>query len=158
MKKISLIFTAIMFTFLAVNAQTVTTAPSPQQDSPNGPVITFDSLVHDYGTIIKRTEPANCEFKFTNTGKEPLTLTDVKSSCGCTIPSWTKDPILPGKSGVIKVSYTKTTNVGTISKQITVFSNANNGNIVLSIKGNVIEDPNAPKTPPTPKTTTPENK
>jgi hypothetical protein len=146
MKKIILTLTALMFTFMAVNAQTVTTPPSPKQDNPNGPVITFDSLVHDFGTIVKRTDPANCEFKFKNTGKEPLILSDVKSSCGCTIPVWPKEPILPGKTGVIKVSYTKTANVGIIAKQITVFSNANNGNIVLSIKGTVVEDPNAPKT------------
>jgi hypothetical protein len=153
MKKIILTLTAVMFTLIAVNAQTQVTTPPTPKDNPNGPVIKFDSIVHDFGTIIKRTDPANCEFTFKNTGKEPLILSDVKSSCGCTIPSWTKEPILPGKTGTIKVSYTKTSNIGIIGKQITVFSNANNGNIVLSIKGNVIEDPNAPKT--TTPTTTP---
>lgn len=169
MKKIVLAVTAVLFTFMVVNAQTkttptitttttppVTTPPTPKQDNPNGPVISFDSIVHDFGKVIKKTDPISCEFKFVNTGKEPLIITDTKSTCGCTIPKWPKEPILPGKSGVIQVSYSKTSNLGPINKQITVFSNANNGNVVLSIKGTVIEDPNAPKTPPatqTPPTT-----
>ena len=150
MKRIILTLTAIIYTTIALNAQVTTSPPSPGGDDSNGPVITFDSMVHDFGKIVKRTEPANCEFKFVNTGKEPLTLTDVKSSCGCTIPEWPKDPILPGKSGVIKVSYTKTGNVGIIGKQITVFSNATNGTVTLSIKGSVVEDLDAPATPLTP--------
>ncbi len=148
MKKIILVLTATVFTFLAVNAQTTTN--KTQTSNANSPVIKFDTTLHDFGTIIKRTDPAKCEFKFTNTGKEPLILSDVKSSCGCTIPSWTKAPVLPGKTGVITVSYTKTNIVATIDKQITVFSNAKNGNIILTIKGKVIEDPNAPKTTTTP--------
>jgi hypothetical protein len=136
MKKIiftlSMIVASISFTFAQ---QTTTTAPT-QND--NGPVITFEKLVHDYGTVTKGAD-GNCEFKFTNTGKEPLILSNVQTSCGCTVPSWPKDPILPGKTASIKVNYTKMNIVSTISKQITVYSNATNGTIVLSIKGTVVE-------------------
>ena len=145
MKKIILIFTVAMFTFLAVNAQT-TTSPSQDKDNASGATITFQSLVHDYGTIVKGSN-GNCEFTFTNTGTEPLVVNNVTTSCGCTVPSWSKEPILPGNTGVIKVNYTKTDIVGTISKQITVMSNAKNGTIVLSIKGLVVESTTPNTTP-----------
>jgi len=147
MKKLILTLTAAMFTFFVVNAQTsTTTAPSKDQVNPNAAEITFTSLVHDYGTLQKGAD-GNCEFFFTNTGKEPLILSNVTTSCGCTVPSWSKEPILPGKTGVIKVNYTRTSTVGTISKQITVTSNAKNGTIVLSIKGSVIDNTPAGTTP-----------
>ena len=135
MKKIVLTLAAVILVFVTMHAQ-VTNPPT--QDNQSTAEITFTSLVHDYGTIQKGAD-GNCEFKFTNTGKEPLVVNDVKTSCGCTVPNWSKEPIMPGKTGVIKVNYTKTDMVGTISKQITVFSNAKNGNIVLSIKGTVID-------------------
>ena len=144
MKKIILTLAAAMFTFFAVNAQTTTTT-SPT-DNANAADITFGSLVHDYGTVQKGAD-GNCEFLFTNTGKEPLILSNVTTSCGCTVPSWPKEPILPGKTGVIKVNYTKMNIVGTISKQITVFSNAKSGNIVLSIKGSVVDNSATGTTP-----------
>ncbi|MCK9613559.1 MAG: DUF1573 domain-containing protein [Bacteroidales bacterium] len=99
--------------------------------------IKFDKTEHDYGTI-KKGADGSCEFTFKNTGKEPLILSNVKSSCGCTVPTWPKDPILPGQTGAIKVVY-DTKRVGTISKTITVISNAETGTVTLSIKGNVIE-------------------
>jgi hypothetical protein len=81
-----------------------------------------------------------CEFKFKNTGKEPLILSNVYSSCGCTVPSWPKEPIMPGKSEVIKVKY-NTSRLGTINKKVTVISNAVNNPIELFIKGNVSAKP-----------------
>ena len=135
MKKIILTLTAVLLVIVKMQAQV--TSP-PTQENPSTAEITFASLVHDYGTI-KKGADGNCEFKFTNTGKEPLIVSNVTTSCGCTVPSWSKEPIMPGKTGVIKVNYTKTDMVGTISKQITVFSNAKNGTIVLSIKGAVVD-------------------
>ena len=81
-----------------------------------------------------------CEFKFTNTGKEPLILSKPQSSCGCTVPTWPQEPILPGKSDVIKVTY-NTNNVGPINKTVTVTSNAKTSRLVLSIKGTVTAKP-----------------
>ena len=106
----------------------------------NGPEIEFDKLVHDYGEIPYNGN-GECEFRFTNTGNEPLIIQKPKSSCGCTVPTWPKEPILPGESDVIKVTY-KTTRVGAISKSVTVTSNAKtNGTVVLRIKGKVLEQP-----------------
>jgi hypothetical protein len=102
------------------------------------PGILFEKLVHDYGTIYEG-DPGECEFVFTNTGKEPLVLSNVYSSCGCTVPEWPKDPIMPGKSSKIKVKY-NTSRVSGINKTITVISNAEpeqDSKVELRIVGNV---------------------
>ena len=105
-----------------------------------GPEIKFEKVVHDYGDV-----PFNgngkCEFRFTNTGNEPLLIQKPKSSCGCTIPSWPQEPILPGESDIIKVTY-RTNRPGIINKTVTVTSNAvNNPTVVLRIKGRVLDQP-----------------
>jgi hypothetical protein len=99
--------------------------------------IQFDSMVHDYGTIAKGSD-GSCEFAFRNTGKTPLVLNNVQASCGCTVPEWTREPVQPGKTGVIKVKY-NTMIVSAFNKSITVSSNAKNSIVVLSIKGTVTE-------------------
>jgi hypothetical protein len=101
--------------------------------------IQFDSLVHDYGTIVKGSD-GSCEFVFKNMGKTPLVLNNVQASCGCTVPEWTREPVQPGKNGVIKVKY-NTMIVSTFNKAITVNSNAKNSTVILSIKGTVTEPP-----------------
>jgi len=97
--------------------------------------IVFEKMVHDYGTIAQNSD-GNTEFKFTNKGKGPVFLNDVKASCGCTVPEWTREPIAPGKTGSIKVRY-NTAIAGAFSKSITVNSNAANSQVMLIIKGNV---------------------
>ena len=115
------------------------TGKSKEEKNATAPIITFANTVHDYGTINKN-DNGTCEFVFTNTGKEDLVLTNVYSSCGCTIPSWPTAPIPKKKSAVIKVQYA-TERVGPINKTITVESNASNGKIVLKIKGTVTDTP-----------------
>ena len=106
-----------------------------------GPEIEFEKVVHDYGDVPFNGD-GTCEFRFTNTGNEPLLIQKPKSSCGCTIPSWPNEPILPGESDVIKVTY-KTNRVGNINKTVTVTSNAlKNSTVVLRIKGRVLEQAN----------------
>jgi len=121
-----------VFTLQAQDAQ-------PVPPDPNAPEISFDKIVHDYGTVTQGSD-ATCEFKFTNTGKEPLIVQKPISSCGCTVPTWPQEPILPGKSDIIKVTYS-THNVGPINKTVTVNSNAKTARVVLSIKGTVIAKP-----------------
>ena len=106
----------------------------------NGPEIEFEKVVHDYGDVPYNGN-GECEFRFTNTGTEPLLVLKPKSSCGCTIPSWPQEPILPGESDVIKVTY-RTNRSGIINKTVTVTSNAiKNSTVVLHIKGRVLEQP-----------------
>jgi hypothetical protein len=99
--------------------------------------ITFESEVVDYGTIEKGADGVR-EFKFTNTGSSPLYITQVRSSCGCTIPKKPTDSIMPGVEEVIEVKY-DTNRVGPIRKTITVSSNAVTPVVALQIKGTVEE-------------------
>ena len=134
MKKV--IFSIVM---LALAFTTVKAQEAAVPVNPNGPDIQFVKTVHDYGTIIQGAD-GNCDFKFKNTGKEPLILSNVVSSCGCTVPSWTRDPIMPGKEGTIKVKY-DTNRIGVIGKQITVMSNAKTERVVLQITGKIEPKP-----------------
>ncbi len=104
-----------------------------------GPAIEFSVTEHDFGTI-KQGDDGTFNFAFTNTGVEPLVLSNVRSSCGCTIPQWPREPINAGESSEIKVNY-DTRRIGNFSKSISVYSNANEEPIVLHIRGTV-EGPN----------------
>ncbi len=105
-------------------------------DNPNAPEITFEKTTHDYGTVTKGGD-GTCEFKFKNTGIEPLILSNVSSSCGCTVPEWPREPILKGKSAAIKVKY-DTNRIGPINKTVTVMSNAKVASVQLRIIGNIV--------------------
>ena len=98
--------------------------------------IEFKNDVIDYGEITKGSDGVRV-FEFTNTGAVPLVISNVRSSCGCTIPKKPKDPIAPGDTGVIEVKY-DTNRVGPIRKTITVQSNAETPTVALKIKGTVV--------------------
>jgi hypothetical protein len=104
--------------------------------------IEFDKLVNDYGEIEYMSDGA-CSFEFTNIGEGPLVLTNVRSSCGCTVPEWPKDPIKPGEKGEIKVKY-NTRSPGNFNKTVTVYSNGQPSPIILRIKGSVKPKESAP--------------
>ncbi|MDG4716703.1 DUF1573 domain-containing protein [Winogradskyella marincola] len=99
-------------------------------------VIKFETEVIDYGTIEQHSDGARL-FTFTNEGDAPLLITNVKTSCGCTVPSYSKAPILPGKTGELNIKY-DTKRLGAFTKTITVISNAEGGNKILKIKGNIV--------------------
>ena len=99
--------------------------------------IEFEKTTIDYGTIEKGADGVRV-FKFKNTGDAPLIISNVKSSCGCTIPKKPKEPIMPGDTGEIEVKY-DTKRVMPIRKTITVLSNAQTPTVALKIKGNVID-------------------
>ncbi len=99
--------------------------------------IEFKTTVIDYGTIEKGSNGVRT-FEFTNTGNAPLVISNVKSTCGCTVPKKPKDPIMPGETGEIEVKY-DTKRVNPIRKTITVFSNAETPTVALKIKGLVID-------------------
>ena len=109
-----------------------------------GPKIEFkakDNTI-DYGTVNKEDDTGVRSFEFTNTGDAPLIIVDAKSTCGCTVPSYSKDPIAPGATGKIEVKYNM--NLGPIRKTITIETNAVNydeGRVALKIKGDVVAKP-----------------
>ena len=101
--------------------------------------ITFAETEFDFGTIEQGSDAAHV-FGFKNTGKEALVVSNVQTSCGCTIPIWTREPVKKKKAGEIKVKY-NTHAVGTFVKTITVYSNASNSPVTLKIKGIVVPKP-----------------
>lgn len=117
--------------FFALQAQTTKTTPYKG----TGAEIQFDKLTVDFGTL-KVGDVKTVTITFTNIGKKPLILDDVISSCDCTTVDWSKQPIMPGKKGTIKATYTAK-HTGLISKRLTVLSNANTDRVILQLKGEV---------------------
>ena len=101
----------------------------------NGSKIKFEKTEHDFGKA-PQGKPVSYDFKFTNTGTDPLVLTNVKASCGCTTPSWPKEPIAPGSTGAIKTQYNMA-RAGTYRKSITVTTEGGE-TVVLYISGEAL--------------------
>ena len=105
----------------------------------SGPNMQFNGTTIDYGTIDKGSDPIR-KFTFTNTGNEPLIIKNAKGSCGCTVPTYPKEPIMPGESNVIEVRY-DTNRVGAFNKTITLTTNETASETrTLTIKGDVKGD------------------
>lgn len=103
-----------------------------------GPHISFENDVHEFGNINESEGKVMCDFTFVNTGSAPLIINDVKATCGCTAPEWSKKPILPGQKGFVKATFDPKNRPGHFSKTIYVKSNSiENSQKVLTIKGNV---------------------
>ena len=101
-------------------------------------VITFEAKTYDFGKITEEDGKATYVFNFTNTGSTPLVVSRVQASCGCTTPTWTKEPIEPGKKGSVTVAYNPLGRPGVFTKTITVYTNASEEQVTLLIKGEVI--------------------
>ncbi len=137
MKKITLSLVALMTSFSMYlsaqqKAELSTTKPGAEPS-----FAWIKTTEHDFGKIAKGT-PVETTFEFTNSGKSPLVISDVKSSCGCTTPDYSKQPIAPGQKGFVKATF-NAASVGVFNKNITINSNANEKSTVLTIKGEVIE-------------------
>jgi hypothetical protein len=130
-----------VFFLMIVLAAVATTGFSQSTPAANADlaVATFDAQNFDFGKI-KQGTPVTHEFKFTNTGKVPMIITNVQASCGCTTPDWSKDPVPPGGKGFIKATY-NAASVGAFNKAVTVTANIPNGSVQLFIKGEVSQTP-----------------
>lgn len=128
------------FTVLVAFFLTISIAGLNAQDnvfgSEDGPQMTFETTVIDYGQI-QRGSDGNRTFTFTNTGSSPVVVTNVRSSCGCTVPAYPQDPVMPGESTEIEVRY-DTNRMGRINRFVTVMTNIDE-NIRLQITGEVVE-------------------
>ena len=124
MKQVLTILAFVLVGFYSATAQTT-----------NGAIMTFDVTTVDYGTIDKGADPIR-KFKFTNTGNEPLIVKAAKGSCGCTVPTYPKEPIMPGESNFIDVRY-DTQRVGAFTKTVTLTTNEASDTHTQTIKGEV---------------------
>lgn len=148
MKKV-LLSLAVMF------AAVLGTNTAVAQEVTNGAQIKFNKDVHDYGTV-DYAGNGQCTFEFTNTGNAPLIISNAKGSCGCTVPSWPKEPVSPGATASLSVKY-DTKRPGAINKSVTITSNATNSPTkVVRIKGTVKPKPTSGA--PVNKTGAPANK
>ncbi|WP_420147175.1 DUF1573 domain-containing protein [Spirosoma sp.] len=99
-------------------------------------VMKFAKETHDFGKV-EQGKPVTHVFEFKNTGTDPIVINDAQASCGCTKPTFAREPVLPGKTGTISATYNAAA-MGQFTKTVTVTSNAENGNIVLYLKGEVV--------------------
>ncbi len=99
--------------------------------------LVFDNMVHDFGKIKENGGRVTHKFSFTNTGAEPMKISNVKTSCGCTTPDWSREVIPAGGKGLVSVAFDPKRRPGEFNKSVTVQSNAENSNVVLRIKGYV---------------------
>jgi hypothetical protein len=140
MKKAAFILTALLFiAFTNSFAQSVkkdTVSKPGTQAKVNGPIARFDKTVFEFADLTQGT-PGIASFVLTNDGKEPLIIESATASCGCTNLTYSKEPILPGKSITISATYNAAA-VGSFSKSITVRTNAGGDPVVLQIKGKVL--------------------
>lgn len=114
-------------------------------DAPDAPVMSFEKSEYDFGTI-NEGEKVSYQYKFTNTGKTPLIISEALASCGCTVPEYPKEPIPPGKGGVIKVVFNSAAKFGKQSKAITITSNAVPTTNTIYLNGEVNERKSAGQT------------
>lgn len=158
MKKVFITLCCLSLSAFAVNAQDKKVTPAPAAAPANDPdagVFKFKDKdnTHDYGEV-PEGPTAEYDFEFKNTGKKPIIITEAHGSCGCTVPKWPHEPILPGKKGTIHVTYNTDHRPGPISKEVTITSDAMEKSTVLHIRGTVkpkaVE--NAPNAAPAPAT------
>jgi hypothetical protein len=145
MKKILVTLAFLSLGIIAVNVEATAQQSPAAAQNPNGPQFKFKgSETHDFGEIVEREDPYEHKFEFTNTGKSALIIQNVTASCGCTTPDWPKQPIAPGKTGVITVKYNSKGRVAPFNKDIFIKSNATPEPYTIRIKGTV-KSPDAKK-------------
>jgi hypothetical protein len=128
MKKFIFTIYVLLFSYVAVFSQNVI----------DKPFIKFDTTVYDVGTL-KLNEKVEKTYYFTNKGNEPILIFNVQTTCGCTASEWSKQPVLSGKRGYVKLRY-EADKTGNFSKTAYVFSNAKNSPVELKIKGKVVKN------------------
>ena len=135
------LYALALLTFFAFSAYAQETAKeeatekTEQEVSVDGPKMTLESLIVDYGEIEQGSDPLR-KVSFTNTGTEPLIISNAKGSCGCTVPTWPREPIAPGETADIEIRY-DTKRIGAINKTVRLTTNDATGTYTLRVKGNI---------------------
>jgi|SRR5690625_4420283 len=127
-----------------VNEENVAATAEKEADAGKFPVMTFEETEFDFGTIERGTHVEHT-FKFTNTGDAPLTIVNARSSCGCTVPTWTKTPIAPGEQGELLVKFDGS-GQNQVTKTVTITANTEKGTEHLRIKAFVAPQNSATST------------
>ena len=149
---VCLFTTAMTFAQVTPTAISHPDTPQPERSAEDGgPFMEFENLTLDYGTIDQHSEPLRV-LKFTNTGDEPLVITNAKGSCGCTVPTWPKEPIMPGETNNIEIRYA-TNRLGKFTKTVKFTTNevTQAPQHTIKVTGNVLkaeEEENVPTTEP----------
>ena len=143
MKKLGILVFALIAFGACTQDKGKTIADKAEQASPSvtkgeAPKIKFEKEIYDFG-VIEQGEKVSYDFKFTNTGKSPLIITDATATCGCTVPDYPKTPILPGEGGTIKVVFDSSGKLGMQDKQVTLVSNADPAPEKLHLVGEIKE-------------------
>ena len=151
MKKLFLLFTSIaLVSFTSckenaaeqINQENVTKAAERDAQTIVYPSVTFDKVAHDFGEIQNGT-PVETVFTYTNSGQSPLVVTDIKSTCGCTVPQgWSREPLAPGASSQFTVKFNGK-GANKVSKTITLTTNTESGREQVRISAFIVPDPNA---------------
>lgn len=126
-----------LIAILAATTATITVVPAQERNAR----MVFDSQTHDFGTIKEIDGDVSCTFKFKNDGALPLVINSVGVSCGCTTPKFSKEPVLPGKTGEIAVTFDPTNRPGRFEKVINIMCTDPRRNLQLTITGNVVPRP-----------------
>ena len=126
--------TIVAMSFMTV-APAVANEPANNKEQQNVKEITVDRPVHDFGKFGENDGSVTAVFVITNNTDAPIVLTNVRASCGCTTPTWTQEPIEPGKTGEISVSYNPKGRPGPFEKVVTVTTNGNPQRLTMRIKG-----------------------
>jgi hypothetical protein len=151
MKKTLLL--ALSLTAAAYSAQAQATPAAAKAGAVAGPAITFEEVKYDFGSVVQGGT-VDHTFKFKNTGNAPLVISNIGVSCGCTTPEWTKEPVMPGKTGTIAAHFNSTGKMGMQNKVLTIESNAAAGSTTVSLVGEVKEAGAAANATPTMTATT----
>ena len=151
MKKLFLLFTSLaLVSFTSckenatdkINQENVTKAAERDSQTIVYPSVTFDKVAHDFGEIQNGT-PVETVFTYTNSGQSPLVVTDIKSTCGCTVPQgWSREPLAPGASSQFTVKFNGK-GANKVSKTITLTTNTESGREQVRISAFIVPDPNA---------------
>ena len=129
---------ALSLTAGAYTVQAQAVKPANAVEKVAGPSIVFEESKYDFGSVVQGGMVDHV-FKFKNTGTQPLVISNIGVSCGCTTPEWTKDPVMPGKSGTISAHFNSAGKMGMQNKVLTIESNATAGNTTVSLVGEVKE-------------------
>ena len=145
MKIKTLILLAFIFSGINSFAQEKKVLNNIGNDNDNQASFKFEKEEFDFGTI-EQGESTTHEFKFTNTGSEPLIISKAEGSCGCTVPIFPKEPIMKNQTATIKVTFNSTGKFGIQDKTVTITSNAKQNPMIIHIKGTVLKQTEQPST------------